>query len=139
MPLDLPKSNVHTIFFQQDPTLVQHLTKLSIDDDQIMGRSLIKAFAITGAYAKQKYGEDVTTLPDPVCVQCVQTDGQWFHFTAFQLNTLDVNSTNDKRNYWWSLPRISLYDFAGFDRAIPSLDNYNPEVFKNVLAFYKNA
>ena len=99
---------------------------------------MLKSFATAVCYAKQKYGEITRELPEPISVQCVQSNGHWFYFSVFQLNTLDISDEEGTRNVWWSAPRMELYTKAQYDVGIPTLEGYNPEIFKKMLAFYRN-
>lgn len=129
-------NNIHTIFINYDREEVKNLTELPVIDDQIYARSLIKSFTAAAGFARQKFGTNVKKLPEPVVVQCVQSDGQNFHFSVYQLNTLDLDNEN-VRNFWWSEPFIKLYELADYEDARPCLRGYNSEVFKKFLAFYQ--
>ena len=130
-------ANIHTIFINYDPEEVKNLTELPVTEDQIYARSLIKSFTAAAGFARQKFGTEVKELPEPVVVQCVQSDGQKFHFSVYQLNTLDLDNENI-RNFWWSEPFIKLYELADYEDARPCLRGYNNAVFKRFLAFYQN-
>ncbi|KAG8041702.1 hypothetical protein G9C98_007006 [Cotesia typhae] len=101
-------------------------------------RSLVKSFTTAASCAYQKYGADVKELPEPITIQCVQSNSQAFHFSVFQLNTLNINGTEGPKNFWWSMPEINLFDTAAYVEGRPVLEGYNPEVFKRILAFYTN-
>ncbi|KAJ9576804.1 hypothetical protein L9F63_006578, partial [Diploptera punctata] len=109
-----------------------------ITEDQILGRTLLKAFAVAAGNAKQRFGLDVKILPEPITLQCVHTDGRLFHFAVLQLNTLDLDGTEGIKNIFWSLPRIALFDSCTYEKGVPTLTGYNDEVFKRLLAFYSN-
>jgi large subunit ribosomal protein L37 len=81
---------------------------------------------------------NVKNLPEPITIQCVQTDGRLFHFAVLQLNTLDLDSTEGKKNVFWMLPRIPLFTSCTYVRGRPLLEGYNSEVFSRLLAFYSN-
>jgi large subunit ribosomal protein L37 len=80
----------------------------------------------------------VKDLPEPVTVQCVQTDGRLFHFAVLQLNTLDLDGTEGKKNIFWMLPRIPLFSSCMYVKGRPLLEGYNSEVFLRLLAFCSN-
>ena len=84
------------------------------------------------------YGQDVSgILPKPVTVHFITTDGRKFHFSAFQLNTLDLNGTDGVKNIFWQQPELEeMFEFCGYDKAVPSLKGYNPGVFDKLLAMY---
>lgn len=77
-------------------------------------------------------------LPKPIIVQSVQVSGNVFYFGAFQLNTLDLNGTDGIKNYWFNVPAMNLYTKCDYHIARPRLTEYNPDVLKYALAFYKN-
>lgn len=76
-------------------------------------------------------------LPKPVTVQSVQTDGQFYHFGMFQLNTLDLEG-GDLKNIWFQTPLLNLYDKCCYHLGKPILEGYNSEVIKYLYAFYNN-
>ncbi len=92
-------------------------------------------------------------LPSPVCVQLVQTEGQHFHFAAFQLNTLRLGDDEGVKNIFWEgeaedgwtdewgdagQHRSRLFEVCDNVKAVPTLDGYNPKVFDRFLAMYLN-
>jgi Mitochondrial 28S ribosomal protein S30 (PDCD9). len=81
---------------------------------------------------------DVKELPEPVTLQCVQTDGRLFHFAVFQLNTLDLDDVEGKKNIFWMLPRIPLFSSCMYVKGKPLIEGYSPEVFSRLLAFCSN-
>ncbi|CAK9824088.1 39S ribosomal protein L37, mitochondrial [Anthophora retusa] len=135
---ETPFTNVHTIFINYDPEEVKNLTELPVTEDQIHARSMVKSFTIAAICARQRFGLDIKKLPEPVVVQCVQSDGQKFHFSVYQLNTLDLDGEKGIRNFWWSEPSIKLYESAQYENGQPCLEGYNNEIFKKFLAFYNN-
>ena len=36
------------------------------------------------------------------------------------------------------MPTTAMFSYCGYDKAIPTLENYNPDIFKRLLAFYNN-
>lgn len=81
--------------------------------------------------------KDIKVLPEPVTLQCVQTDGRIFHFGMLQLNTLDLDKEGVK-NIWYHIPRLPLFASCGYKSGIPTVEEINPDVLKYLLAFYKN-
>lgn len=132
-----PWVNVHTIFVHYDPEEVKALTELPVIETQITGRTLIKLYTVAASCARQRFGSSVKELPEPVTVQCIQSDGQNYTFSVFQLNSLDINNASIK-NYWSALPSLKLYQKAQYEDGRPIVEGYNPEVFKRIVAFYKN-
>ncbi|KAJ8972293.1 hypothetical protein NQ317_018627 [Molorchus minor] len=133
----IKKSHPHTIFVHYDKEQVKNLYEEEVTETQIFGRSLLKAFTAAASYARQKYGNDVKVLPKPVTLQSVQTDGQFYHFGIFQLNTLDLEEGSTK-NIWYQTPLLYLFESCGYNLGKPVLDGYNDIVVKNLYAFYNN-
>jgi len=131
----LPHINVHTIFVHYDPEEIKNLTELPVTQNQIIGRTLIKTYTIAASCARQKFGSSVKKLPEPVTVQCIQSDGKNYHFFIFQLNSLDVNDASVK-NFWYALSPLTLYEKAEYDNGRPVVEGYNPD--RRILAFYRN-
>ncbi|KAG5321754.1 RM37 protein, partial [Acromyrmex heyeri] len=104
---------------------------------QIFSRTLIKTYTMAASCARQKFGSSVKKLPEPVTVQCIQSDGKNYHFFIFQLNSLDANDVSVK-NFWCPLPPLTLYEKAEYDNGRPVVEGYNPEVFRRILALYRN-
>jgi large subunit ribosomal protein L37 len=82
---------------------------------------------------------EAKSLPEPVCTQCVATDGETFDFVYFQLNTLDFTSAQGVKNLVWFdndnlmynkiIPRRSMLRNTRYE-------DYNPEVMKKLVATY---
>lgn len=137
-PITGKYNNVHTAFVYFNETEVNNLYETPVLPSQILGRSLMKSYAFAVANAKSKFGEDVKELPEPITLQCVQTNAKWFHYSVFQLNSLAGPEEDGKKNIYWQTPLLNLYDTCIFDEGIPVLEGYNPEVFKHFLSFYMN-
>lgn len=104
-------------------------------------KALMFCFGHALASAKLRFGADVKTLPEPVSVQCVLTNGIKFHFTCFQLNTLDFSSNNGIKNLVWFDSDNALFNKILPQRAMlrnTKYEDYDPEVFKKFLALYIN-
>ncbi|KAJ8948101.1 hypothetical protein NQ318_008454 [Aromia moschata] len=131
------KSHPHTVFINFDKEEVQNIYEEEITHTQIFGRSLLKAFTVSASYARQMYGKDVKLLPKPVTVQSVQTDGHFYHFGIFQLNTLDLEG-GETKNIWYQTPLLNLFHNCSYKVGKPVLEGYNEEVVKHLYAFYNN-
>ena len=84
---------------------------------------------------------DVTTLPEPVCVQAVSSNGVKFQFGCFQLNTLDLSSDKGIKNLAWFDNDNFMYQRMEPKRAMlrnTQYQDYDPEVLRKLLAFYVN-
>lgn len=96
----------------------------------------MKAFAITSSWAKKVYGENVTDIDKPIVLQVVQLDVKRVQFGIFQLNTLNLIPTNEKKNFWFSKPIMQLYDECIYSKGRPMLSNYNFDVLKTFCVLY---
>ncbi|XP_078039659.1 mitochondrial ribosomal protein L37 [Augochlora pura] len=130
--------SIHTIFVNHDPEYVKNITELPVTENQIQARSLMTSFTAATTYARQKFGLNVKELSEPVVIQCIQSDGQNYHFSVYQLNTLDLDGNEGIKNFWWSTPTCKLYEEAKYKDGKPYIEGYNNEIFKKFLAFYKN-
>ena len=84
---------------------------------------------------------DVTTLPEPISIQCVLTDGARFLFSCYQLNTADLTSTDGIKNIAWFDAAANMYHKILPKRAMlrnSKYEDYDPEVFRTFLGFYIN-
>lgn len=115
----------------------------------------MKTFTVAASYARNLYGvlfsnyyiyvyslfyfqPEVQILKEPVTVQCVQSDGQFFHFGIFQLNTLDLEGVDGVKNVWYQTPKLFLFDKCCYEKGKPVLEGYNSEVMKHLVALYHN-
>ncbi|XP_025410501.1 39S ribosomal protein L37, mitochondrial [Sipha flava] len=137
-PLSGKFNNIHTAFIYYNETEVKNLYETPVLQSQIFGRSLMKSYAFAVANAKSKYGENVKELSEPITLQCVHTNSQWFHFSVFQLNSLAGPEENGKKNIYWQAPLFNLFEECVYEDGVPILKDYNQEVFKNLLSFYMN-
>lgn len=64
-------------------------------------RSLMMCFAYAMTRAKERFGEDILNLPEPICVQCVDMNQNTLNFTCFQLNTLNLDKDDGIKNFVW--------------------------------------
>lgn len=74
----------------------------------------------------------------PLTTQAVITDGQWWSFCVYQLNTTLIHSEhvteNPKRNVCWITEPIKLFDKIENEK----VHGLNEEVLKNLIKFYVN-
>lgn len=74
----------------------------------------------------------------PLITQTVITDGQWWSFCVYQLNTTLVHSEyiseNPKRNICWITEPIKLFDKIENEK----VHGLNEEVLKILIKFYTN-
>ena len=107
-------------------------------EERIAGEALSRSLALAIGQARVKYGADVRgDLPEPVTVQFVFTTGDRFHFSVFQLNTMDLDSETGRKNYFWHEKETAkLFDVCEFVEAKPVLEGFNPDVFRKIAAMY---
>lgn len=126
----------HTTWLHYNKTEVNNIYETPVTQQQILGRSLTHAFTVASAYAKQLHGEDVKDLPEPIYINCIQTDGQKYHFGVLELNTLNVDGTEGAKNVWYSKNDLKLYDSSRYFDGMPVLENYNNKVYGYINALY---
>ncbi|KAL7059263.1 hypothetical protein AAHC03_013771 [Spirometra sp. Aus1] len=68
--------------------------KARITVEQRQAVAIMNCLASTIATARRLYGEDVRELPQPLAVEAICTDGVFFDFVAFQLNSLNFPDWN---------------------------------------------
>ncbi len=122
-------------------------------DREYRARALISCFMLALGQARLLHGPEIVgrELPSPVSVQFVQTEGQHFHFAAFQLNTLRLDDNEGVKNLFWEgeaeegwvdewgdagQHRTRLFEVCDNVKAIPTLEGYNRKVFDRFLAMY---
>ncbi|CAH2045360.1 unnamed protein product, partial [Iphiclides podalirius] len=130
------RKHPHTTWLHFNRTEVSNIYETPVTDLQIEGRALTHAFTVASSYAKQIHGEEVQDLPEPIFVNCIQTDGQKYHFGVLKLNTLNVDGVDGTKNEWYCKNNIKLYDRSGYFNGMPVLENYNPKVYGYINAFY---
>jgi len=136
---DITCSHPHTIFTVFNKHQVKNSHGSEVTTSQLQARTLVKAFVVAAARAKQLHGDSVGALPKPIVVQSVQTDGRTFHFGVLQLNTLDLGANSTTKNYWFHRQNYNLFAECSYEGGRTHLDNYNGEVFRIFNAFYNNS
>lgn len=102
---------------------------------QKVARAILSCFTFAAARARQLYGEDTVTPPEPVTVQCTFSDVKSFGFMAYQLNTLDFEGDSGIKNQAWVDGPYDLYQSCNHETG---LQGFSPFAFQRFLAFYKN-
>lgn len=124
------KFHVHTCF-----EIDSSITKFR-SNSEYHGRSLIMAFGSALAQARVTYGENVKgVLPEPITVHFINTNGKDFYFSVFQLNTLDLEG-DIKNIFWHESETAPLFETCEYVYAVPTLEGYNHDIFKKMLAMY---
>ncbi|XP_040263799.1 39S ribosomal protein L37, mitochondrial [Bufo bufo] len=136
-----PYSHPHTVYLTEPCD-----DKAKFLPDQLRAKMIMIAFGGAVAKAKILFGEDVKTLPQPIVVQSVGTDGQLFHFMVLQLNTLDFSTNDGIKNIVWMDGDQALYDTVAVKPKIRSkvvlvpagIAGFKPETFMKFWAMYLN-
>ncbi|XP_017057390.1 39S ribosomal protein L37, mitochondrial [Drosophila ficusphila] len=137
---DISCSNPHTIFTVFNKHQVRNAHGSEVSLSQLQARTLVKAFVVATARAKQLHGDSLNgALPKPIVVQSVQTDGRTFHFGVLQLNTLDLGANSTTKNYWFHRPNYDIFSECSYEAGRTHLENYNGDVFRIFNAFYNNS
>ncbi|KAG9468958.1 hypothetical protein GDO78_021569 [Eleutherodactylus coqui] len=134
-----PYPHLHTVYLT-DPCS----TRAQFLPDQLRAKMIMIAFGGAVAKARLLFGKDVKTLPQPVVVQSVGTDGQLFHFMVLQLNTLDFESNDGIKNLVWMDADQELYESVAFKPLIKrkvvlvpeGVTGFRPETFVKFWAMY---
>ena len=146
------------IFFLNQPFIRTNGTKLE-------GRLLLHAFTVAAAHAQQRYGvrfdqknhqnviimtffvcvdvvvhlqKDVKDLPEPVTINCMQTDSRNFYFGCLQLHSLDLDSSKVANNLFWIEDPQPMFTKCDYVDNQPVLEGYNPQVLETLMALYKS-
>jgi len=117
---------------------INSFTKDKYHDNNLKARSLVNAFVLALGQAKLKFGPDIKgELPSPVVVNFITTDGKRFQFSAFQLNTLDLDNPEGVKNIFWCDPNTEeMFSTCDYVKAIPTLQDYNKQAFRKFAALY---
>jgi len=118
----------HTVHVHHNQPIVR------MKDDQFYARSLIHSFSHAAAYAKKFVKQTDGMLEKPIVLQLVHITNEKYHFSIFQLNTLDL--TSPIKNVFWTQPHLNLFNDCSFKGGMPILEGYNPQVFSMLKAFH---
>ncbi|XP_072272781.1 large ribosomal subunit protein mL65 [Pyxicephalus adspersus] len=140
--LDTPCSYGHTQFhlvpdrFQRD-----RMEKLSLSDQIevfLRANAIASLFAWTGAQAMYQGFWSQDDVTRPFVSQGVISDGKYFSFFCYQLNTLalaaDADKNPNRKNICWGTQSVPLYE------AIEEGDikGFNDDVFRQLVDFFLN-
>ncbi|NXS76701.1 RM37 protein, partial [Pandion haliaetus] len=135
-----PYSHPHTVFFLESANIRPDRFR----PEQLRAKMLMFAFGNALAKAKALYGNDPKVLEQPIVVQSVGTDGQFFQFMVFQLNTTDLVSSDGIKNLVWIDSDQNLYEKAQCIAEVKKrvvtkpagIYGFQPDTFKKFLALY---
>lgn len=137
-----PFPHAHTLYFD-DPKNPRSVLR----PEQFQAKMIMFAFGNALARAHLQYGtEPRGQLECPVVVQAVGTNGRFFNFLVFQLNTTDLTEDSGIKNLVWMEKDLELYEYAKVRPLIKKkqvqvphgLAGYNPETFRKFLSLYLN-
>ncbi|XP_014480417.1 PREDICTED: 28S ribosomal protein S30, mitochondrial [Dinoponera quadriceps] len=119
-----------------------HLCRRSQNYDDVSEAKIAKAILASYSWLlTQACYQGFSTFNDityPLTTQTIVTDGQWWSFFAYQLNTLLLHcehiDTNPKRNICWVTEPMKLFDKIEDEK----IHGLNEEVLKNLIKFYAN-
>lgn len=131
-------SHPHTILLHYSNLDVKHLFETPVTSDQFESRAILKGFTVAASRAQNLYGASAKVLDSPIVVQVVQLDSKRIQFGMFQLNSLDFDSSDGVKNYWFSKPAMTIYEDCCYKDGRPSLSSYNFDVFRMMNVFYSN-
>lgn len=81
----------------------------------------------------------MTELPEPLTLNCLQTNSQEFIFGALQLHSLDLNGEGDKaRNLFWLQEPMALFTKCSYVAGQPVFEGYDPRVAETLMAVYRS-
>lgn len=108
----------------------------SVIDDIWKGQSVISGFSWLVAQAMSLGFEHFNDVTYPLVTQTVTTDGQYWSFSTYQLNTIQFSdyAQSDYRNICWTTGKLKLYDIIEDNR----IKGINEEVLKIFLKFMLN-
>ncbi|XP_072298054.1 large ribosomal subunit protein mL37 [Eucyclogobius newberryi] len=137
-----PYPHAHTLFFHDQKSL-----RCTLRPDQFRAKMVMFAFGNALARAHLQYGTEPRGLLErPVVVQAVGTNGRYFHFLVFQLNTTDLSEDSGVKNLVWMEKDLELYEYAKVrplikkkEVQVPAgLAGYNAHTFHKFLSLYLN-
>ncbi len=101
-------------------------------DYRIAAESLIRAFTLALGQVRLFEGD----LQRPIVIPFVFTTGDKFHFSVFQLNSLDLEDPTKVNYFWHEEQTTKLFDMCQFQEALPVLEGLNCEAFDKFYALY---
>ncbi|KAL6468315.1 hypothetical protein MHYP_G00239920 [Metynnis hypsauchen] len=135
---DYPYPHAHTLYVMEDGTTRK------LYPEQLRAKMIMFTFGNALARARALHGNDPKVLEKPIVVQSVATNGRFFQFVVFQLNTTALESDSGVKNLVWVDADQPLYEFAKVRPLIKKkvvqvpagLSGYQPDTFKKFLALY---
>lgn len=83
--------------------------------------------------------KDVVELPEPLTLNCLQSDSRNFIFGALQVHSLDLNGEEGlARNLLWLQEPAALFTKCEYVDGRPVLQGYDPAVAETLMSFYRS-
>ncbi|XP_053557235.1 39S ribosomal protein S30, mitochondrial [Bombina bombina] len=117
------------------------LTKINLADQIevfLRANAITSLFAWTGAQAMYQGFWSQADVTRPFVSQGIISDGKYFSFFCYQLNTLalavDSDRNNPRKNICWGTSSTPLYEAVEDDQ----IHGFNDDVLKQIIAFLLN-
>ncbi|KAG9488239.1 large ribosomal subunit protein mL65 [Eleutherodactylus coqui] len=141
--LDDPCKFGHTQFhIVPDKFSRQRLQKQNLTDQIevfLRANAIASLFAWTGAQAMYQGFWSQADVTRPFVSQAVISDGKYFSFFCYQLNTLalsvDADKDPNRKNICWGTQSAPLYDVVEED----DIKGFNDDVFRQLVDFFLNS
>lgn len=108
------------------------------DDETLKRQGIIASFGWLQAQANFLGFNTFNDITYPIVTQTVITDGKFWSFFTYQMNTLLVNNEhikeNPKKNICWSTDEIKLFEGIEGDKVV----GLNEDVLRMLVQFYTN-
>lgn len=116
---------VHTVFRHY----VSHIAPKYCEDHE-QARCLIYAYAAALGQARLLYGSDIGgDLPTPITINSISTNGPKFILSCFQLNSLDLASSQTN-NFAFTATPLDLFEFCDLDQARVRFTGLNMDTYR---------
>nr|AAI57391.1 PDCD9 protein [Xenopus laevis] len=119
----------------------ERLTKLNLADQTevfLRANAIASLFAWTGAQAMYQGFWNQDDVTRPFASQGIISDGKYFSFFCYQLNTLALSADSDKnpsrKNICWGTQSAPLYESV----EETDVKGFNDDVFKQLVQFFLN-
>ena len=119
----------HTLVVTEKCTLSQ--------EPQLVQKCIMHLFGALATQAIDRYGEEISgkELPRPECAHGIVTDGNWFTFIWYQLNTLDLSSVDDGVKNLANVTNLGcLYEQNNKLRIHNKISDMNSEIIETMSA-----
>jgi len=130
-PCEFHHTSIHVLGDEYEQLKEKHGVDLALEE---MKSYIVQAgFTSTASQAHNQGFNQYWDLTYPITSQIVVTDGKYFRFGAYQLNTLHLwkgQEDNPRRNILWLSEPMML--FSGFENGV--VQGFNEDVIKKLLS-----